>query len=193
MSFILEESYTPGNTNLGSTIPFVGGPFNFTRRTMIFTASKSYTLAKIALRLRASAYPKDCTVALYNVAGGEPSGLLTSETMTLTAIESWPSIELSSPVSLNSGTQYAIVSDAPVSGTTSSYYHSGANEGTSYPNGYSLIWDDNGSNWILIDLLDDHPFRLYSELSTPEKATNPTPTDIGTGIVLLPTLSWEAG
>ncbi len=27
----------------------------------------------------------------------------------------------------------------------------------------------------------------------PNKPTNPTPADIGTGIVLLPTLSWEAG
>ena len=32
-----------------------------------------------------------------------------------------------------------------------------------------------------------------TELSAPEKPINPTPTDTDTGIVLLPTLSWEAG
>lgn len=36
-------------------------------------------------------------------------------------------------------------------------------------------------------------FTAIPDASPPEKPTNPTPTDIGTGIILLPTLIWEAG
>ena len=48
------------------------------------------------------------------------------------------------------------------------------------------VQDFHGSNSVLV--------KSYgTELSAPEKPVNPIPTNANTGIVLLPTLSWEAG
>ena len=52
--------------------------------------------------------------------------------------------------------------------------------------GLWMCQDFHGSLDVLV--------RSYgTELSAPEKPVNPIPTDTNTGIVLLPTLSWEAG
>lgn len=52
--------------------------------------------------------------------------------------------------------------------------------------GQWMCQDFNGSLDVLV--------RSYgTELSAPEKPTNPSPINTGTGIVLRPTLSWEAG
>ena len=55
---------------------------------------------------------------------------------------------------------------------------------------------DRTGLWMCQDFhgSDDVLVRSYgTELSAPEKAVNPTPIDVGTGIVLFPTLSWETG
>ncbi len=192
MAFTLEESYTPGNTATGFTLPTVAGPFNLTKRAQVFTAGSSYTLARVGLRLGASSQPKNCLVAIYSTSGGVPLSLLTSATMTIDGVDPWKYVEFSSPISINSGTQYAIVSEAPVSGTTNTQFHTGTAP-TEYPSGGPYLYNSNGPLWIAGTVTQDHPFKTYSELLVPTKPTNPTPTDIGTGIVLLPTLSWEAG
>jgi len=192
MAFTLEESYEPGNTSAGSVLPSTVGPFSFTKRAQVFTAGSSYTLARVALRLGASVQPKDCIVAVYSTSGGAPLSLLTSATMTIDGADTWKYVEFGSPVNINSGTQYAIVSEAPVSGTTNSQFNT-AGVPAGYPSGGPYFYDSNGSSWVAGTTYLDHPFRTYSVLTVPGKAVNPTPTDTDTGIILLPTLSWEAG
>ncbi|KKL77012.1 hypothetical protein LCGC14_2039100 [marine sediment metagenome] len=51
----------------------------------------------------------------------------------------------------------------------------------------------DGSTVIRWNSVNNGPYLFTSGDGTPSKPTNPIPTNTDTGIVLLPTLSWQAG
>lgn len=59
-----------------------------------------------------------------------------------------------------------------------------------YVSGFGVI---DGSIVVRWNAGNNGPFLFTSGDPSPSKPTNPTPTDTDTGIILLPTLSWQAG
>lgn len=181
MAFILEQQHVGGGSQ-GYTLPAVGGPYNFTRRAQVFTANSNYTLTRIALYLYASSYPKDCLFSLYSTSGGVPLSLLTSGTIDILGTISY--LTLAIPVVLSNGDQYALVTDAPASGTSTALYVS------SDPGGTPFYWDSNGSTWVGGVANSDIMYKLFSG-SEARTINLSSPTNEDTGIILQPLLEWS--
>ena len=188
MAFILQDEFN-GSGSTGGTLPTIVGPNTITRRLQVFTAGSTYTLARVGQRLRADSYPKNCTLAIYSISAGAPSSLLRSETITITG-DDWVYVNLDPTLDLISGTQYGIATFEPASGTTSIVFDTSS---PGYAGGSRYGYITPANIWVLSSTNLDMYFRTYSEVQEAPKPVNPTPTDIDTGIVLLPTLSWEAG
>ena len=62
-----------------------------------------------------------------------------------------------------------------------------------YVSGFGTLDPGPGAQTVRWNSGNNGPFLFTSGDPSPNKPTNPTPVDVGTGIVLLPTLSWEAG
>ena len=179
--YILKDSFTGGQATsiqLGSTI---------TKTMMTFTATSSYTLARIGAWVGISIPPNDTPGGIYSVSGGLPNVLLESFTMTVDAFEEEETFALlDTPLDLSSGVQYAIVFD--FAGGFVFTFVNGDRDFVSdpYPGGQWLRYRD-GVGWDDIFGSGDMNmyFKTYSEFSL-----TPTPGDESTGIVLFPTLSW---
>ncbi len=187
MAFVQEEAHI-GSGPTGHIIPLVGGPYSFTKRAQVFTAGRNYILTRVALYLFASSYPNTCLFSLYSTSGGSPSSSLSSGTIAI--IGGITYLILPTPVALTGGHQYALVTGIPDSGTSQSSYTTSVG---GYLYGNPFRWDANGSSWVAGTTNFDMLFQTFSGSAAPSKPTNPTPTDTNTGIVLQPTLSWEAG
>ncbi len=68
-------------------------------------------------------------------------------------------------------------------GDNYSWYVSGFGTLDPGPGAQAIFWRSSGNG----------PFLFTSGDPFPSKPTNPTPTDVDTGIILLPTLNWQAG
>ena len=62
-----------------------------------------------------------------------------------------------------------------------------------YVSGFGTLDPGPGAQAVFWRSSNNGPFLFTSGDPSPSKPTNPTPTDTDTGIILLPTLSWEAG
>ena len=188
MAFILEDEFNASGTE-GFTLPIVFGPNTFTRRAQVFTPGNSYTLARVGMRLRANAYPKSFTLAIFSTSAGVPNSLLVSEAITITG-DDWSYVVLDPTLGVTGGTQYAIATYAPVSGTTTAIHDTSV---PGYSGGSNYLYVTPAGTWSLANTNLDMFFRTYREVASAPKPITPNPSDSGTGVVLLPTLSWVAG
>ncbi len=189
MAFVLQDEHNSGSVHTGYTLPTTVGPNTVIRWGQVFTAGSSYTLSRVGIKFEASTYPKNCTLAIYSTVEGAPSAQLRSETITIEG-GIWTYVNFDPTIGLTSGTQYAIVAIQPTTGTTSARYTATVG---AYPGGIPYGYLIPANSWTAGGVNLDIFFRTYSDLLVPEKAVTPAPVDTDTGIVLLPTLSWEKG
>ncbi|KKK68800.1 hypothetical protein LCGC14_2940430 [marine sediment metagenome] len=181
-------AYTLVDSFTESTSASIDLNVTFTKVAQIFTASETYTIARLGLHLGANPYPADVSGGIYSVSNGIPNNLLTAFTITVSNFLSSAQVEyavLDTPIELDSGTQYAVVLDW-ISGA----FQVGAGrffDEDHYPGGEGLSYDSRIPEW-------GNPFGsgyldLYFETYSSYSLT-PTPAHEATGIVLFPTLSW---
>jgi hypothetical protein len=116
-----------------------------------FTPSSNYNVTSIEVFMyRESALtPTTVTAAIRATSAGEPtganlaSGSIAGSTLTTSSSGAWNDITLSSPYSLSSGTQYAVV----VYGSNGVFYHRYDSGGATYSGGTFLWSDDSGATW----------------------------------------------
>ncbi|KKK49221.1 hypothetical protein LCGC14_3137240 [marine sediment metagenome] len=73
------------------------------------------------------------------------------------------------------------------------YGDTGGDDYSWYVAGVGTLDPGPGAQAVLWNQGNNGPFLFTSGDPSPNKPTNPTPTNTDTGIVLLPTLSWQAG
>jgi hypothetical protein len=129
-----------------------------------FQASESYDCVGVVISLHTYGNPAPTAVEveLWSTSAGLPDSKLSStESYVTDWVVGWDTDESKlfvlwdSPVSLSSGTTYAIVWRGTGSGTR--YYQSHCDDGAGYANGQRVYSDDAQSSWTA-DSSDDYPF-----------------------------------
>jgi hypothetical protein len=162
-----------------------------------FTASSTYTLDKITLKIKASpsADNRDYYVRLYAVDGSSlPTGSVLAEygsfnTGTFSTSYVEQDFDSGSYV-LSNGTEYAIVIDTDDTYTGSQYSWFTDDEVAGYANG--ICGKGNHTGWVTIS--NDRWFKCYEPGTAPSKATNPSPANAATEVDFSTfSLSWDDG
>lgn len=160
------------------------------------TPTESYVLETIKFYARWKyGDPGTCYISLQETTDGLPNGsLLTNRaSFTVTASKVLKSITFSTQPTLQIGTKYAIVFEAPsgVEGSGELYLYGESATGGYYTGG-DRVWY-NGSVWAAVTSQDLN-FSCWGSETTPSKPTNPSPADTSTTVTLdQAILSWTAG
>jgi hypothetical protein len=157
-----------------------------------FTASSSYVLDSITLKLRRTGATGNLTVGLYATDGsGFPTGAALS-TGTILQADIPTSLATKnvtmSAYSIVSGTKYAIYGDYPNHGGITSIVHFNFDDTPVYAGGNYVLY--SGGSWSNNTSYDMYFSTHSSDL--PAKASNPTPADTATGVTKnLAALNWD--
>ena len=188
----LYESFETGEN--GAATMF--GATWYTAQT--FTPLTSHTIEEVQLYLATSANPGTVTVSIKATDGpGKPTGSnLATDTIAGSGVSisptyTWKSFTFGTPISLLSGTKYAIVLRAAFDQGGAIFYWRWNSSG-GYSRGQYLLSTNSGSSWVGYG--NDCYFREYGASGPPSKATNPSPADNATdedfsGLQL----SWDDG
>ncbi len=152
------DSYTSG-------IDGVDGIYGSTAwRTQTFTASASYTINSVILKLYKLGSPGTLTVQLTAVDASSPvkpnlsdvkaSGTLDTSSVTTSSDGAEYTITFTTPVAITSGTQYAIVCDCRDADGANYLYWKKDTAGATYSGGTAGSSGDSGSSWTMYSATD---------------------------------------
>ena len=197
MALIVKDSYTPGSSTDFNSL-------RWRHKSMSFTASSSYLLERIDLRLKkhATSLGFSYSVRLYQAdVDGKPFG------SSLELFGTFNEINLttdyvdytydSGSYSVTSGNDYAIVVSGLLTSETSSTLYWATTTEDVYGNG-AAAHIVGLSGWV-VDPDEDRWFEVYADDgggggSPPTKAENPSPTDANASVTLdQATITWDDG
>ena len=125
----------------------------------------------ISARLRKTGTPADSVVAgLYTDTAGAPGTLLTSGTLTASAISDsvdWVTFTLSPQVDLSTSTTYWIRLSRTGGLDAANYYEADVDEGLGYTSGVFRLW--NGGTWVARGTDADQLFKVGGVLQTTQQ------------------------
>lgn len=189
----LQDNYQPGVVDQFASL-------QWRHKGQSFTASSSYTINQITLRLwkTGTASSRSYSVYLYAAdVDGLPIGspLATFGTFSQDDLTTTPSNYnfTSDSYSVTSGNTYCIVVSALLTSATSSELYWGTTTGNGYANG-NASYISGFSGWFA-DADKDRWFALYTDdVPPPTKPTNPTPSNGATEVDFSGfQLSWDDG
>jgi hypothetical protein len=150
-------------------------------RSQSFTASSDYAATSIKLKIACQGNPGDITVSIRNAdIWGEPlgadlnSGTIDGNTITDDMAGAWYSVNLLTPLHLDSDSKYAIVVRAVNGDTSNKVYWLG---GGTYDQGWYGLSQNSGDSWTTFGHMD-----LMFEVWGISDSSDPT-TDTTTAVV----------
>jgi hypothetical protein len=160
----------------------------------IFTVTSSWNISYVVMLMRRVGTAGNVTVSIYSTSGGLPTtslGNIVVDASGWSTSASNKTFTFTTPISITPGT-YAIIVN-----------HSGGNQNNCVQWGMSGV--GSGYPGVLYRYYEDPPvwhvstltvfdYRVWGDLTPPEKPINPTPVNGSTGIDFSDfTLSWENG
>jgi len=124
-----------------------------------------HTITQVRLKLFRVLSPGILTVYIYETSGGQPTGLpigegtISGDALTTDTGGTWYSVTLDEEVTLETGTQYAVVS-AALSGNATNYVSWRYDNANGYADGYEVSSTDGGISWTTVGA-NDMMFEIW--------------------------------